>query len=140
MQGSEVMPENHHFSHPRSRKFAERGASRFPFLLLLALTAAVVYLIIVFIPIYLGQMEESTAEIVRRGALQNLNEMYIRAQLQEKARVAGLPNDHQIQLWRDGRKLTARITYQQSVRFPFYTYKWPVEIRVADPPSVFPET
>lgn len=131
------MPEFHHLSQRRSTKKGkkgEQGAGRFPFLLLLALTAAVVYLMVVFIPIYLGtrQMEEATAEIVRRGALQNLNEVDLRAQLQEKARASGLPNDHRIELWRDGRKLTARITYQQSVRFPFYTYRWPVEIKVAD--------
>jgi hypothetical protein len=101
---------------------------------LLALTAAIVYLMAVFIPIYLGnrQMEDATAEILHRGALQNLNEIDVRAQLQEKARQYGLPENRQIELWRDGRKLTARITYTRSVKFPFYTYKWPMEIRIQD--------
>ncbi len=117
-----------------SRLSGERGAGRFPFLLLLALTAAIVYLMVVFIPIYLGnrQMHDATAEIVRRGALQNLNETDVRAQLQEKAREFGLPDNRQIELWRDGRKMTARISYTRSVNFPFYTFKWPVEIRVQD--------
>lgn len=112
----------------------QRGASRFPFLVLLALTVAVIYLMIVFIPIYLGtrQMQEVTTEIVRRGALQNLSENDIRAQLLEKAREFDLPENRQVQLWRDGRKLTARITYSHAVKFPFYTYNWPVEIRAQD--------
>lgn len=118
---------SHNFSH-------ERGASRFPFLLLLALTAAIVYLMAVFIPIYLGnrQMEDATTEIVHRGALQNLHESDVKAQLQEKAREFGLPDNSRIELSRDGRKLTARIVYTQLVKFPFYIYKWPVEIRVQD--------
>jgi hypothetical protein len=138
MQGSEVMPKNQwsviSACDTRSWDSRERGASRFPFLLLLALTAAIVYLMAVFIPIYLGnrQMEDATAEILHRGALQNLNETDVRAQLQEKARQYGLPENRQIELWRDGRKLTARISYTRSVKFPFYTYKWPMEIRVQD--------
>ncbi len=125
------MPELYRFS---QQSIEERGASRLPFLLLLALTAAIVYLMAVFIPIYLGnrQMQEATTDIVRRGALQNLTEVDVRAQLQEKAREYGLPENRQIELSRDGRKLTARITYTRSVNFPFYTYKWPVEIRVQD--------
>jgi hypothetical protein len=120
--------------HSSDRSAKEKGASRFPFLLLLALTAAIVYLMAVFIPIYLGnrQMQDATTEIVRRGALQKLNDTDVRAQLQEKAREFGLPENRQVELWRDGRKLTARITYTRSVKFPFYTYKWPVEIRVQD--------
>ncbi len=112
----------------------QKGASRFPFLVLLALTVAVIYLMVVFIPIYLGsrQMQEATTEIVRRGALQNLSETDIRAQLLEKARQYDLPDNRQVQLWRDGRKLTARITYRHAVKFPFYTYNWPVEIRAQD--------
>lgn len=118
----------------RVDRTAQRGASRFPFLVLLALTVAIVYLMIVFIPIYIGtrQMQEVTTEIVRRGALQNLSDSDVRAQLLEKSRELGLPDNRQIQLNRDGRKLTAKITYVHSVRFPFFTYDWPVEIRAQD--------
>ncbi len=112
----------------------QKGVSRFPFLLMLAVTAAIVYLMAVFIPAYLSnrQMEDATVEIVHRGALQSLSDTDVRAQLQEKARQYGLPENRNIELTRDGRKLTARITYTQSVKFPFYTYKWPVEIRAHD--------
>lgn len=112
----------------------ERGASRFPFLLLLALTAAIVYLIAVFVPLYQGQqqMHAAAEEIVHRGATQNLSDADVRAQLQEKAREYGLPDNRRIELWRDGRKLTAQINYTQRVQFPFYKYEWPVQIRVQD--------
>lgn len=113
---------------------AERGAGRFMVLLLLAFTAALAYVIAIFVPIYQGnqQMQAATAEILHRGALQNLKDEDVRAQLKEMARESGLPDDHQIELWRDGRKLTAKINYKHHVRFPFYTYEWPVEIRVQD--------
>jgi hypothetical protein len=113
---------------------AERGAGRFAVLLLLAFTAAVVYVIAVFVPIYQGnqQMQGAAAEILHRGALQNLKDDDIRAQLREKARESGLPDDNRIELWRDGRKLTAKISYKNHVRFPFFTYDWPVEIHVQD--------
>ncbi len=121
---------NQSFQHLSS----ERGVSRFPFLLLLALTCAIIYLMAVSIPVYLGtrQMEEASAEIVHRGALQNLSEADVSAQLHEKAREFGLPENRRVELRRDGKKLTARISYTQAVRFPFYTYQWPVEIRVQD--------
>lgn len=118
----------------RVDRAAQRGASRFPFMILLALTVAIIYLMVVFIPIYIGtrQMQEVTTEIVRRGALQNLSDTDIRAQLLEKSREFGIPDNRQIMLSRDGRKLTARITYVHAVKFPFYTYNWPVEIRAQD--------
>lgn len=113
---------------------AERGAGRFAVLLLLAFTAALVYVIAVFVPIYQGnqQMQAAAAEILHRGALQNLRDDDVRAQLREKARESGLPDDNRIELWRDGRKLTAKISYNNHVRFPFFTYHWPVEIHVQD--------
>lgn len=113
---------------------AQVGAGRFPFLLLLAFTAAVVYLVAVFVPAYMGnqRMEEAATEIIHRGATQNLSDADVRAQLQEKAREFGLPEERRIELWREGKGLAARIAYTHLVRFPFYTYKWPVEIRVKD--------
>lgn len=112
----------------------ETGAGRFSVLLLLAFTAALVYVIAIFVPIYQGnqQMQSATAEILHRGALQNLKDDDVRAQLKEKARESGLPEDNRIELWRDGRKMTAKITYKNQIRFPFFTYDWPVEIRVQD--------
>ena len=111
--------------YPSSRRM--RGVGRFPFLLLLAMTAALVYLMIMFIPAYLGnqQMRGATEEIVRRGALQNLEISDVKAQLQEKARECGLPANHQIQLWREGKTPAARVIYTQAILFPFYTYQWP---------------
>jgi hypothetical protein len=120
---------------PRLQKLATRtGASRFPLLLLLAFTAAIVYLVAVFVPAYMGnqRMEEATTEIVHRGAAQNLSEADVRAQLQEKARELGLPEERRVEIWREGKAMTARITYTHLIRFPFYTYNWPVEIKVKD--------
>lgn len=113
---------------------SQRGVGRFPFLLLLALTAAIVYLIGVFIPAFLSnrQMEQASSEIVRRGSLTNLKESDVRAQLQEKAREFGLPEERSVVVWRDGKKMEARINYVQSIRLPFYSYKWPVEISITD--------
>src|SRR5215212_172514 len=92
---------------------AEKGAGRFGVLLLLAFTAALVYVVAVFVPIYQGnqQMYAAAAEILHRGALQNLKDEDVRAQLREKARESGLPDDHRIELLRDGRKLTAKISF-----------------------------
>jgi hypothetical protein len=112
----------------------ERGVSRFPFLLLLALTAAIVYIIAVFVPVYQGQqqMHAAAEEIVHRGARQKLSDDDVRAQLHEMAREHGLPEGRRIELWREGRTLTAQISYTQRVQFPFYKYEWPVQIRVQD--------
>ncbi len=112
----------------------QMGASRFSFLLLLAFTAAVVYLVAVFIPAYMGnqRMEEAATEIVHRGAAQNLSVADVQAQLHEKVREFGLPEESRVEISREGKAMLARITYTHLVRFPFYTYKWPVEIRVKD--------
>jgi len=118
----------------RGSRHAEKGTGRFGVLLLLAFTAALVYVVAIFVPIYQGnqQMYNAAAEILHRGAVQNLKDEDVRAQLKEKARECGLPADHQIELWRDGRKLTTRISYKHHVRFPFFSYEWPFEIRVQD--------
>lgn len=112
----------------------ELGASRFSFLLLLAFTAASIYLVAVFVPAYMSnqRMREAAELIVHRAATQNLSESDTRAQLHEKAREFGLPEDHNVDIWREGKTMTARVTYTRLVSFPFYTYKWPVEIRVKD--------
>lgn len=109
-------------------------AGRFAMLLLLAFTAAMVYVIALFVPVYQGnqQMYAAAAEIVHRGAMQNLKDEDVRAQLREKARQTGVPDNHRIELKRDGRKLTAKISYKNQIHFPFFTYDWPVEIRVQD--------
>lgn len=113
----------------------ERGSGRFGVLLLLAFAAAIVYLVAIFVPIYQGNeaMHAATAEILHRGAVQNLKEDDVRAQLKEKARECGLPDDHRVELWREGRGMAAKISFKHHVRFPFYTYEWPFEIRVKDP-------
>lgn len=112
----------------------QKGAGRFGVLLLLAFAAALVYVVAIFVPIYQGnqQMYASAAEILHRGAVQNLKDEDVRAQLKEKARECGLPENNRIELWRDGRKLTTKISYKHQVRFPFFSYEWPFEIRVQD--------
>src|SRR5262249_15726545 len=112
----------------------ELGASRISFLLLIALTAAFVYLVAVFVPAYMGnqRMHEAAEQIVHGAATQNLSEADTRAQLHEKAREFGLPEDSNVNIWREGKTMTARVTYTRLVWFPFYTYKWPVEISVRD--------
>ncbi len=119
----------------RRKVLAERGAGRFGLLLLLAFAAAIVYLVAVFVPIYQGNqaMQVATSEILHRGALQNLKDEDVRAQLKEKARECGLPDDHRVELWREGRGMAAKISFKHHVRFPFYTYEWPFEISVKDP-------
>ncbi|MGH9846972.1 MAG: hypothetical protein ACREEM_50390 [Blastocatellia bacterium] len=112
----------------------ERGISRFVFLLSLALVAAIVYLVATFAPAYMGNQSMQTAaqEIVSRGTQQNLSDPDIRAQLTEKVREFGLPEEHEIKLTHEGKALAAKISYRHRIRFPFYTYHWPVEINVKD--------
>ena len=121
-----------HPIHNRSALRREGGASRFMFLLLLALIAAAVYLMAVFIPAYLGNqnLHDAAEEIIRRGAQQNLSDADVRAQLHEKVREFGLPDNYHVELWHEGKGLGARIKYTHSIRFPFYNYQWPVEIQV----------
>ncbi|MGH9798990.1 MAG: hypothetical protein ACRD82_01365 [Blastocatellia bacterium] len=122
-------------SFDRKRASTERGAGRFFVILLLAFAAAIVYVVVVYVPIYQGNqaMQVATAEIIHRGALQDLKDDDLRAQLKEKARECGLPDDHRIELWHEGRALATRITYKHRVRFPFYTYEWPFAINIKDP-------
>ena len=126
------MPELHKTTQQRSAR--ELGASRFSFLLLLAFTAAIFYLVVVFVPAYMGnqRMKEAAEQIVHRAATQNLSEADTLAQMHEKAREYGLPEEHNVDVRRDGKVMTASVTYTRLVRFPFYTYKWPVVIRVKD--------
>jgi len=102
------------------------------FLLLLALMAALVYLVVMFIPAYLGNqnLQDAAEEIVRRGAQQKLSDADVCAQIHEKVREYGLPEDHHVDLWHEGKGMAALISYTHSIRFPFYTYKWDVKIRV----------
>jgi Flp pilus assembly protein TadB len=126
------MPELHKTTLQKGAR--ELGASRFSFLLLLAFTAAIFYLVVAFVPAYMGnqRMQEAAEQIIHRAATQNLSEADTRAQIHEKAREYGLPDDHNVDIRRDGKAMTASVTYTRMVRFPFYTYKWPVVIRVKD--------
>jgi hypothetical protein len=111
----------------------ESGAGRLPFLLMLAAAASFVYLLAVFVPAYLGnqRMQEATEQIVHRAATQNLSEADTRAQLHEKAREFGLPDDYAVAIKREGKVMTARVTYKRKLRLPFYK-EWPVKIEVKD--------
>jgi hypothetical protein len=131
MKGREDMPEVRK-STPQNH--SQLGASRFSFLLLLAFTAAVVYLVWAFVPAYMGnqRMEEAATAIVHRAATQNLDVKDAEAQLYEKAREFGLPESPGIKVWREGKGMKADITYTRLVSFPFYTYEWPVKIQVKD--------
>lgn len=126
------MPDLHKTT--SQKRSQELGASRLSFLLLLALTAALVYLVAVFVPAYMGnqRMHEAIEQIVHRAAAQNLSETDTRAQLHEKAREFGLPEEYNVNIWREGKTMTAHVKYTRQVKFPFYTYKWPVELRVKD--------
>jgi len=113
----------------------KRGARRFAFLLLLALVAAIFYLGGTFAPAYMGKqnLQSAANEIIRRGAHQELTDTDVRAQLTEKIREFGLPDEHKIELWHEGKGMSARISYKHLVRLPFYTYPWPVEISAKNP-------
>jgi hypothetical protein len=120
---------------PRSKALdlnPETGASRIPFLLLLGLITLSVYLAAMIIPPYINNQSLTTAaeEIVKRGALQKLSDADVLAQLKEKAREYGVPDEHDIKLWHEGQGLAASIRYTHQIRFPFYTHPWPVDIRV----------
>ncbi|MBS1791924.1 MAG: hypothetical protein JST85_29730 [Acidobacteria bacterium] len=119
----------------RRKVLTERGAGRLLVIFLLALASAIVYVVVIYVPIYQSNeaMQMATVEILHRGALQNLKEDDIRAQLKEKARECGLPEDHRLELWRDGRGYTAKISYKHHVSFLIYNYDWPFQIAVKDP-------
>ncbi|MFN0111742.1 MAG: hypothetical protein ACKVZH_23030 [Blastocatellia bacterium] len=116
------------------KALTERGAGRLMVVILLAFAAAVVYIVAIYVPIYQGKeaMQIATLEILHRGALQNLKDDDIRAQLKEKARECGLPDDHRIELWREGRGMVAKISYKHHVSFLIYGYEWPFVINVKD--------
>jgi hypothetical protein len=103
-------------------------------LLLFILIGAALYLLVQFTPLYLHkrQMEDAGAEIVQRAARQNLDLAEVKAQLHEKAREFGLPEQRQITLNREGRKVTARISYNTYIHFVGGNITWPVDIRLAD--------
>jgi hypothetical protein len=109
-------------------------SSRFTFIFVLALCASAFYLMIMLLPAWLGhrQMREATADIVRRGALQRLDLADLRAQLVEKARESRLPAEARIDLNRDGRFVSAHISYTRTLHLPFYSWDWPLEIHVVD--------
>jgi len=111
----------------------ELVAGRFSFLLVLAVTAAFVYLLAVFVPAYLSnqRMQEATEQIVHRAATQNLSEADTRAQLREKARECGLPEDYNLDIKRVGKVMTATVSYTRRLRIPFYR-EWPTTINVKD--------
>ncbi|HKQ74676.1 MAG TPA: hypothetical protein VJ810_13375 [Blastocatellia bacterium] len=111
----------------------ELGAGRISFLLTLACAAAFAYLLAVFVPAYLDnqRMQEATEQIVHRAATQNLSEADTRAQLHEKAREFGLPEDYAVAIKREGKVMTASVTYKRRLRLPFYK-EWPVRIEVKD--------
>ena len=119
---------------PQKQKRArELGAGRLSFLLSLVFAAVFVYLVAIFVPAYLGnqRMREATEQIIHRSATQNLSEADTRAQLHEKAREFGLPNEYNIDLKRQGKTMTATVSYTRKVRIPFQ-YDWPVRIEVKD--------
>lgn len=113
---------------------AQRGTSRIPFLFLLALISAAIYLAANIIPAYINDqnLQTATDEIIRRGSQQDLRDEDVRAQLHEKIREYGLPDDYKLELWHEGKGLVAKIHYTHKIRLPFYTVPWPVEIRSKD--------
>jgi hypothetical protein len=119
---------------PTPRKgVPESGAGRFSFLLLLACGAAFIYLVAVLVPAYMSnqRMQAATEQIVHRAATQNLSEADTRAQLHEKALEFGLPGDYVVDIKREGKVMTASVTYTRKLKIPFYE-EWPVTIKVKD--------
>jgi len=109
------------------------GAGRLSFLLMLTSAAAFVYLMAIFVPAYMSnqRMQQATEQIVHRAATQNLSEADTRAQLHEKAREFGLPEDYSLDIKRVGKAMTAKVSYKRKLRIPFYK-EWETTINVKD--------
>ena len=109
-------------------------SSRFAFIFVVALSSVLLYLMISLLPVWLGhrQMREATASIVRRGAVQQLDLSDIRAQIVEQARESRLPRDARIDVAREGRVVSAHISYTRTLYLPFRSWEWPLEIHVLD--------
>lgn len=119
-------------SKPQKRA-GETGSGRFSFLLLLVATIAFVYLMAILIPAYISnqRMHDATEQIVHRAATQNLSEADTRAQLHEKAREYGLPEDYNVAIKREGKVMTASVSYTRKLKIPFYR-EWQTTITVKD--------
>ena len=109
-------------------------SGRFAFIFVIALSSALLYLMISLLPVWLSyrQMREATTNIVRRGAVQKLDLLDIRAQIVEQARESRLPQDARIDVAREGMVVSAHITYSRTLYLPFYSWEWPLEIHVID--------
>ena len=109
-------------------------SGRFAFIFVIALSSALLYLMISLLPVWLSyrQMREATTNIVRRGAVQKLDLLDIRAQIVEQARESRLPQDARIDVAREGMVVSAHITYSRTLYLPFYSWEWPLEIHVLD--------
>ena len=109
-------------------------SGRFAFIFVIALSSALLYLMISLLPVWLSyrQMREATTNIVRRGAVQKLDLLDIRAQIVEQARESRLPQDARIDVAREGMVVSAHITYSRTLYLPFYSLEWPPEIHVID--------
>ncbi len=118
----------------RNYRNTERGEGRLKFLLTLAVLALIIYAAMQFIPAYAYnlQMEDAARQIITQAALQNMREGEVRIRLVEKAIQYQLPDDTKIELARNGKRVSARITYTKLIRLPYYTYYWPFEIRVQE--------
>ena len=125
------MPDNRKTTPQKGLR--ELVAGRLSFLFLLAITASFVYLVAVFVPAYMGnqRMREATEEIVHRAATQNLSEADTRAQLHEKAREFGLPENYNVDIKREGKVMTAKVSYTRKLKIPFYK-EWQTTINVKD--------
>ncbi|MFN9742224.1 MAG: hypothetical protein ACK562_08995 [Acidobacteriota bacterium] len=109
-------------------------SSRFVFIFVMAFSAALFYLMVSLLPAWLGhrQLREATTSIVRRGALPPLELADIRAQIVEQARESHLPADARIDVAREGRVVSAHISYERTLHLPFHSWQWPLEIHVVD--------
>jgi hypothetical protein len=109
----------------------ERGEGRLKALVALAVIAAVAYVAMQFVPVYMRsiQMEDETQAIVRQAALSNLREADVKARLVEKAVEYNLPDNVKIEVTRNGKKVMAHVAYIQPVTLPYYTYNWAFNFR-----------
>lgn len=118
------------------RKYSrvERGEGKLGLLFTLFMLASIGYFISQSAPhlIHKVQMEDATTEIVRIAALQKMSEADVRQRLQTKAFELSIPRDARIEVKRNGKQISAKVTYTQNIALPFYTYNWPISFQAQE--------
>jgi len=118
----------------RNNRSRERGEGRLGFLFALFVVVAIGYFIAQSAPLYIHkvQFQDEVTEAVRMAVLRNLSEGDVRSRVAAKALELEIPRDAKIEVKRNGKTVTARVTYTQDITLPFYTYSWPVDIQAKE--------